>query len=172
MVRWLLPSACVEHVLGDLQERMLEGDPRSAPRRYILDALVTVPSVIFSRVVRGVDLRLAGLYLAAQGVIFLVLTFLCFDAPRFLQTARGLERILCFAIAAVALRLIQDAYRPLAGAPKFILFMAAFNVYFYFGESHHFLGAIWAIVFGDVLMTKARRIFEKHVSGRQDRRTS
>ena len=64
IVRWLLPPACVEHVLGDLQERMQGVEPGEARRRYVLDAIVTVPPVIFSRVIRRCDFRLVCLYLA------------------------------------------------------------------------------------------------------------
>jgi hypothetical protein len=50
VVRTLLPPAAREHVLGDLTERY------TSPRRYVVDALRTVPFVIASQVRRTTSL--------------------------------------------------------------------------------------------------------------------
>ena len=51
LLRWLLPTACREHVLGDLQER------NNSPKSYTLDALSVLLPVIVSRIRRTTDLQ-------------------------------------------------------------------------------------------------------------------
>lgn len=46
---WLVPPACREEVLGDLRER------HRNPARYLLEAAHTIPSVIYSRILRTTD---------------------------------------------------------------------------------------------------------------------
>ncbi len=48
---WLLPPACREHVLGDLQERY------KSPKSYLVDALPVLPPVIVSRIRRTTDFQ-------------------------------------------------------------------------------------------------------------------
>jgi hypothetical protein len=60
IVRALVPPASREHVLGDLQERFV------SPRRYLVEALQTLPFVVASRVRRTthpLGLLLAGAFL-------------------------------------------------------------------------------------------------------------
>lgn len=49
LVYWLLPPACREEILGDLRER------NSASAQFLIEAAITVPSVIYSRVRRTTD---------------------------------------------------------------------------------------------------------------------
>ena len=49
IVYWLLPPACREEVLGDMQERNL------GSAQYLIEATHTVPSVIYSRIRRTTD---------------------------------------------------------------------------------------------------------------------
>jgi hypothetical protein len=59
-IRLLIPPACREHVLGDLWER------NSSPRQYLVDALRTLPFIIWSKIRRTFDpLPLAMQVLAA-----------------------------------------------------------------------------------------------------------
>jgi len=54
VIRMLIPPACREHVLGDLWEQY------TSPRQYVVDALRTLPFVIWSQIRRTLDpLRLA-----------------------------------------------------------------------------------------------------------------
>ena len=49
VIRLLIPPACREHVLGDLWERY------TSPRQYVVDALRTLPFVIWSQIRRTLD---------------------------------------------------------------------------------------------------------------------
>jgi len=51
LLHWLLPPACREHVLGDLQER------NNSPKSYALDALSVLIPVIVSRIRRTTDIQ-------------------------------------------------------------------------------------------------------------------
>ena len=51
LLRWLLPPACREHVLGDLQER------NNSAKSYALDALAVLIPVIVSRIRRTTDMQ-------------------------------------------------------------------------------------------------------------------
>lgn len=62
----VLPPACREHVLGDLEERC------TGPRRYILDALSTVPLVILSQIRRTTDPQVLVMEIFAVWISFFV----------------------------------------------------------------------------------------------------
>jgi hypothetical protein len=51
LLHWLLPPACREHVLGDLQER------NTSPKSYVLDALSVLIPVVVSRIRRTTDIQ-------------------------------------------------------------------------------------------------------------------
>jgi hypothetical protein len=51
LLHWLLPPACREHVLGDLQERS------ASPKSYVLDALSVLIPVVVSRIRRTTDIQ-------------------------------------------------------------------------------------------------------------------
>jgi hypothetical protein len=53
LVYWLLPPACREEILGDMRER------NQSPAQYLIEAVSTVPSVIYSRILRTTDAVLA-----------------------------------------------------------------------------------------------------------------
>jgi len=112
VVRWLLPLSCVEHVLGDLQERMQGAEPMAARKQYVIDAVRTVPSVILSRVFRRCDARLLYLYLTTQCVVFAGYGLFSPHLQGIQVTAEILAKIWWFTLAVVVYQLIQDAYRP------------------------------------------------------------
>ena len=62
IVRYLLPQAAREHVLGDLQEQY---SGASSPGRYLRDALSVWPYVIRGQAARNLDGRLVGVEAAA-----------------------------------------------------------------------------------------------------------
>jgi hypothetical protein len=49
LIYWLLPPACREEILGDMRER------NQSSARYLMEAISTVPSVIYSRIRRTTD---------------------------------------------------------------------------------------------------------------------
>ena len=94
VVRWLLPPASREHVLGDLHERY------ESPRRFVLEGLKTLPFVIASRLRRTVNPGLSA-FLA------LYFWFGVFWGPQ--QTHWLVAAIP--ALASVAALALRDVYR-------------------------------------------------------------
>lgn len=94
IVRWLLPPASREHVLGDLHERY------ESPRRFVLEGLKTLPFVIASRLRRTVNPGLSA-FLA------LYFWFGVFWGPQ--QTHWFVAAIP--ALASVASLALRDVYR-------------------------------------------------------------
>jgi hypothetical protein len=169
VVRWLLPPACVEHVLGDLQERMQGVEPRAARRQYVLDAICTVPPVIFSRLFRSLDLRLACLYLVIQYAAFLGMGLLNLHRHGVQLTVNSLIEFWWFTLAIVVSKLISDAYRVLG------VLHVAFFVYIIWYVSWS-AGPLPALMDGFSLgypwLIVARWLFEEYSSGPRNRRTS
>jgi hypothetical protein len=64
VIRLLIPPACREHVLGDLWERY------TSPRQYVVDALRTLPFVIWSQIRRTSDPLLLAMQVLAAFVFF------------------------------------------------------------------------------------------------------
>jgi hypothetical protein len=49
LVYWLLPPVCREEIIGDMRER------NQSSRQYLIEAVGTVPSAIYSRILRTTD---------------------------------------------------------------------------------------------------------------------
>ena len=64
VIRLLIPPACREHVLGDLWERY------TSPRQYVVDALRTLPFVIWSQIRRTSDPLLLAMQVLPAFVFF------------------------------------------------------------------------------------------------------
>ena len=165
VVRWLLPPASVEHVLGDLQERMQGVDPRAARRQYIVDAIVTVPSVIFSRVLCSLDLRLVCLYILIQYAAFMAFALLNLHRHGIQLTVDSLVKFWWFTTAIVAFKLVADSYRLLnviyIAVSTYVIWStqlpSALMVGYFVGYQHLLLGGL---------------LFEKYFAGPRNRKTS
>ncbi|HEY4361938.1 MAG TPA: hypothetical protein VGN17_13255 [Bryobacteraceae bacterium] len=168
VVRWVLPPSCVEHVLGDLQERIQGLDPRVARRQYVLDALVTVPAAIAGRI--NFDLRLVALYLAVQYAAFAVFAQLSSESRHLLATPKAWVEIGWFAAGAVAVRLIEDAYRPASRLYRFFAALA------WIGAAVWLQGLALGLGWGYLAYTRfldlARDYYGKRFAGPEDQRTS
>jgi len=103
LVRFLLPPASREHVLGDLHERY------ESPGQYLLDAASVVPCVVISRIRRTTDP--AVLLMEA---IVLYLSFFAaawYLAPlSFLNEENGLVRLAIPTALALLSFVLMDAY--------------------------------------------------------------
>lgn len=114
IIGFFIPPACREEVLGDLHERFQDR------RRYILEALRTVPMVIWSRIRRTTEpgvllLEAFALYLSFAG------TALAMGNGRFLTEQTGYLRLTLPVLMALVSLVLVDAYvrterRPLLGA--------------------------------------------------------
>ncbi len=105
LVRRLLPPDDREHVLGDLEERLQIGKT-SAARRYLVDAVQTVPLVILSRMRRVVTQPIFGLQALLVFVAFVgVLT-----SPQLSGTYLLLLRALFPTLIAMCVLLVADTY--------------------------------------------------------------
>src|ERR1700722_3117042 len=97
LVRWLVPAACREHVVGDLNERY------RSPGKYLVDALCVLPFVIASQVRRSSSLPRV-----------IVRAFvLWYGAFLGMRQESWLVATLPTLLATVAL-ILRDAYRPTA----------------------------------------------------------
>jgi len=66
LVYWLLPPACREEILGDMRER----NQNSA--QFLVEAISTVPSVIYSRIRRTTDAVVALMEVVAIYTVFVM----------------------------------------------------------------------------------------------------
>ena len=99
-IRLLIPPACREHVLGDLWER------NTSPRQYLVDAVRTLPFVIWSQIRRTSD----PLPLAMQ----VLPAFVFFGGLASRPNADGVPvwlRAVVPAIAVAVAMVVRDAYR-------------------------------------------------------------
>lgn len=102
VVGFLIPPACREDVLGDLHERYI------CPRQYVVDALLTTPLVIASRIRRTTDPQVFLMEAFLTYASFLAAAW--YRGGRLLNDQWGLLRLaLPPAIALVAL-MLEDAY--------------------------------------------------------------
>src|SRR5262249_26979523 len=102
VIGFLVPPACREHVLGDLRERY------TSWRRYIGDAVDTIPRLIVSQIRRRTSPRV---FLMEAGPIYL--SFLAaweLDGAQPLLESRALLRLAIPTAAALAGLLLGDAY--------------------------------------------------------------
>lgn len=102
IVALLIPPACREEVLGDLQERCKSG------AQYVADALSTIPFVIVSRIRRTADpqvllIQAFVLYLSFLGAVW-------FGDRTLLGEHGGLARLTIPVVMAVAGLIVDDAY--------------------------------------------------------------
>ncbi len=104
MAGLLIPPACREHVLGDLQERY------RFPAQYLADVLRTAPAVIFSRVRRTTDLQVLLMEAFALYTPFLAAGWWLAGAA-FLYEQRGFGRLAIPAAAGLLALRLADAYR-------------------------------------------------------------
>ena len=111
LVRWCIPSADREHVLGDLHERLQSAGDRPG-WQYALDALSTVPLVVWSRMRRVASQP----GFRAQAMMVVVAFFTAAfrrggaDPSSFFIEQHGLRNIALPVIAALLSLLIGDTY--------------------------------------------------------------
>lgn len=169
IVRWLLRHSSLEHVLGDLRERMGGLNAPEARRPYISDALFVVPQVLISSVVRGFDVRLAVLYAAIQyGVFWILAHAISWSAP-------SLSIVWTFTVGVVLLKLIEAASRPSYGSREpyrmgaVIFFAGSLILYIAVWSAGGLL--FYGVLFGGILLNIARRIYVKYVIAPRNPRT-
>ncbi len=99
----LLPTACREHVLGDLHERA------TSPGKFIIDALSVLGPVVISRIRRTTDFQVLlvetfALYLSFSAAAW------CLGQKAFLYNHAGFARIAIPTTVTVATLLLCNAY--------------------------------------------------------------
>ena len=99
----LIPPACREHVLGDLQERYVR------PSQYFTDALSAVPVVILSRIRRVTDPQVLLIEAFALYLAFTVPAYLRHEWA-FIYSGQGLVRLAVPAAAALLALVLAGAY--------------------------------------------------------------
>ena len=99
----LIPSACRQHVLGDLRER------NETTPTFVLDVLRVLPYTIWSRVRRTTSLRLFTWQAVGLGMGFLAAAFKY--APFRVVDSVGVVRIVIPISAALVALVVADAYR-------------------------------------------------------------
>jgi hypothetical protein len=106
LLRLLLPPACREHVLGDLQERY------QSPKSYLIDALSILAPVIISRIRRTTDFQIC--LIEAFTVYLSFATAAWYLGPQdFLYERSGFLRLAIPTIVIVLALLICNAYSDL-----------------------------------------------------------
>jgi hypothetical protein len=106
VVRFLLPPACREHVLGDLHERY------ESPGQYVAEALSVLGPVIVSRIRRTTDLQVLlmetfSIYLSFSAAAWYL------EQQAFLYDHAGFARLAVPTTLAVVGLLISNAYSDL-----------------------------------------------------------
>ncbi len=81
IVAIFLPPACREEVLGDLHERY------RSPGQYALDAIRTVPLVIYSRIIRAYPARTRREIMISKAAAIAVVTLICAGCILWITTA-------------------------------------------------------------------------------------
>ena len=104
LVRALLPPADREHVLGDLQER-LQIARNAATWSYLIDAMQTVPMVIWSRMRRIVTQPIFGLQ-----ALLVFAAFVAVLTPRLSADFLLLLKALFPTLIAMSVLLVADTY--------------------------------------------------------------
>ena len=102
LVSALLPPACREDVLGDLQERY------NSPGRYAVDALRTLPFLFVSRIRRTADPQLLLIQACAVYLAFTASAWVN-DRP-LLYGEWGLLRLALPALPAILGTVLEDSY--------------------------------------------------------------
>ena len=92
VVRTLIPSACREHVVGDLWERY------TSPGSFVIDAIRTVPFIIASQIRRTSTIGLVSI----EAFLFCI---------GFAVGAGGLIRVIVPVVAALLGLVLRDAYK-------------------------------------------------------------
>ncbi len=103
VVGFLLPPACREHVLGDLQERYQSG------QQYWPDAIRTVPVVILSRIRRTTDIVVLLMEVCTTYMSFFVAAWQL-GGVSFLYRDSGFVRSAIPTAAVVLILVVSDAY--------------------------------------------------------------
>ena len=126
VVGLLIPPACREHVLGDLHERY------TGPRRYVADAVGTVPRVIVSRIRRTTDPQVFVMEASALYFSFLAAAR-WLGGTSFLYERSGFLRLAIPALVALLALMLADAYaRPGKRLPRKAVLEATLGVAFAF----------------------------------------
>jgi hypothetical protein len=102
VVRFFIPTSCREEILGDLHERFKSGS------QYAMDALRTVPLVIFSRMRRTADPQVLVIQAFALYASFLVAAWL--SDGYVLRQQWGLLRLAIPAVIAFVGLMLNDTY--------------------------------------------------------------
>jgi hypothetical protein len=103
LVRLLLPPACREHVLGDLQERY------KSPKSYLSDALSVLGPVIISRIRRTTDFQVFAMEALALYLSFTATAWYV-GQQSFLYDHAGFARLTVPTSVAVMALLLCNAY--------------------------------------------------------------
>ncbi|HUB84307.1 MAG TPA: hypothetical protein VL971_01335 [Rhizomicrobium sp.] len=125
-MEFFIPPACRENVAGDLHERY------SNPHDYIIEALLTVPLVVLSRIRRTTD---PGVLLMEALLLYLTLFAAAWEFDRaFLYSELGLLLISIPTAVTLIVLVLEDAYaNPKRLSPLKPILQAAFAVAFAFG---------------------------------------
>ena len=147
----LIPCACREEVLGDLQERC------TSPTQYSRDAFLTVPLVILSRIRRTADPSLLLMHALVLYLSFYAVAW--FKAYALLYEPWGLARLAIPGAVTLLALVLEDAYAkpgrrlplrmvrgPLLGLAWTLLSQAAL----WTGHSSLAL-PLWIVVYGGAL---------------------
>ncbi len=157
----LIPCACREEVLGDLQQRC------TSPMQYCRDAFLTVPLVILSRIRRTADPPLLLMHAFVLYLSFYAVAW--FQAYALLYESWGLVRVAIPGAVTLLALVLEDAYAkpgrrsplrmvrgPLLGLAWTLLLQAAL----WAGHSSLAL-PLWIVVYGGalgLLLTSALRL--------------
>jgi len=109
VINQILPPSCREHVLGDLEEQFHATE--GGARRYLLEALRTVPLVIFSQMRCRVGPRLLAAQALAAFTSFIAADFQAGPTATFWAAGDGLIRLAIPALLLVAVLILVDTYR-------------------------------------------------------------
>ena len=102
-VRFVLPPATREHVLGDLQELCVSS---ASPARYLIDAAVTLPYVIRGQALRNLDIRLIALEAVVLAASFVLGGLRLFRDDLYMAG----QSMICAVLFAVAALMLGDIY--------------------------------------------------------------
>ncbi len=102
LVYWLLPPACREEVLGDMRDR------NRTSAQYLVEATLTVPSVIYSRIRRTTDAVVTLMVAVSMYTAFVMSAH--WLAPNLLFRESGFARIAVPPAIFLVAIILADAY--------------------------------------------------------------
>jgi hypothetical protein len=102
LVYWLLPAACREEVLGDMRER------NQSSGQYLVEAAFTVPSVVYSRILRTMDAVVTFITAVSMYAAFVMCAW--WLDPDLLFRGNGFARVAIPPAIVLAAIMLCDAY--------------------------------------------------------------